>query len=156
MRGDPIIDPEWSDYDYAVVDLPPQQVFSVPIALAAADAVIVPTKVEAYAMRGFSRMLDLIADVRDALNPQLKLLGALATFAQQRTQTTSIYLEAMETASAELRIPMFETVIPYRVQAIAAAGLGLPLHYHPETKALASLFDALADEVEASLKDARK
>jgi chromosome partitioning protein len=150
-RAAEVADPEWLAYDIALVDLPPQQVFIVPVALAAVDAVIVPTKVEAYAMRGFSRMLDLIADVRETLNPGLRLLGALPTFAQQRTQTTAIYLEAMRTASAELRTPLFATVIPYRVQAIAAAGLGLPLHYHPETKSLAALYDSLADEVEERL-----
>jgi hypothetical protein len=42
---------------------------------------------------------------------------------------------------------MFETVIPYRVQAIAAAGLGLPLHYYGETRRLAALYDTLADEI---------
>jgi len=144
-------DPDWTAYDFAFIDLPPQQVFSVPLALAAADAVVVPTKVEAYAMRGFSRMLDLVADVRDSFNPSLRLLGALPTFAQYRTQTTSIYLEAMQRASAELRVPIFSTVVPYRVQAIAAAGLGLPLHYYPETKSLAAVFDELADEVETAL-----
>jgi chromosome partitioning protein len=153
-HGAPVTNAEWLEYAYAIVDLPPQQVFSVPLALAAADAVIVPTKVEAYAMRGFSRMLDMIADVRDTFNPSLRLLGALATFAQQRTQTTSIYLEAMKTASEELQTPMFATVIPYRVQAIAAAGLGLPLHYYAETKPLAALYDELADEVDSALDGA--
>ncbi len=142
---------DWAAYDFVLIDLPPQQVLPVVLALAAADAVIIPTKVEAYAMRGFARMLDTIADVRDAYNPSLRILGALATFAQPRTQTTSIYLEAMSDASASLGTHLFLTVIPYRVQAIAASGLGLPLHYYSETRQLASLYDALAEEVTAQL-----
>jgi chromosome partitioning protein len=146
-HGGAIVAPEWAVYDYVLVDLPPQQVLPVAMALAAADAVVIPTKVEAYAMRGFARMLDTIADVREAYNPSLEILGALATFAQPRTQTTSIYLDAIREASATLGTPIFETVIPYRVQAIAAAGLGLPLHYYGETRRLAALYDTLADEV---------
>jgi chromosome partitioning protein len=142
---------EWAAYDVAVVDLPPQQVLPVALALAAADAVVVPTKVEAYAMRGFARMLDTIADVREVYNPSLRMIGALATFAQPRTQTTGIYLDAIREASRELGSPVFETVIPYRVQAIAAAGLGLPLHYYSETRQLAGLYDELAAEVETAL-----
>jgi chromosome partitioning protein len=149
-RGAGVDDPEWRNYDYAVIDLPPQQVLMVPVALAAADAVIIPTKVEAYAMRGFSRMLDLVADIREAFNPSLRMLGALATFAQLRTQTTAIYLEAMSNISASLGTPLFTTVIPYRVQVIAAAGLGLPLFHHTETRQLATLYEQLADEVIAA------
>jgi chromosome partitioning protein len=142
---------EWREYDYVVVDLPPQQVLAVTVALAAADAVIIPTKAEAYAMRGFARMLDTISDVREAYNPSLMMLGALATFAQQRTQTTAVYLEAMRTVSAQLRTRLFTTVVPYRVQAIAASGLGLPLHYYSETRQLAKTYDALAAEVAGAL-----
>jgi chromosome partitioning protein len=153
-HGGAAVDGEWQRYDFAVIDLPPQQVLSILVALAAADAVIVPTKVEAYAMRGFARMLDTISDVREAYNPALRLLGALATFAQLRTQTTAIYLEAMSSASAALGTRLFTTVVPYRVQAIAASGLGVPLHYHAETRQLAGLYDLLADEVEGALGSA--
>jgi chromosome partitioning protein len=141
----------WSAYDFVLIDLPPQQVLPVTLALAAADAVVVPTKVEAYAMRGFARMLDTIADIREAYNPSLAMLGALATFAQPRTQTTAIYLEAIRDASESLGTRVFDTVIPYRVQAIAAAGLGMPLRFYSETRALAAHYDALAAEVLAAL-----
>lgn len=154
-RGAHAVSGEWQDYDYAVIDLPPQQVLPVAMALASADAVIIPTKVEAYAMRGFARMLDTISDVREAFNPSLRLVGVLATFAQMRTQTTTIYLEAMRDVTDRLGTPLFETVIPYRVQAIAASGLGLPLHYYPETKQLAAMYDKLAAEVMQAFGETR-
>jgi chromosome partitioning protein len=144
---------EWSEYDYVLVDLPPQQVLPVALALAAADAVVIPTKVEAYAMRGFARMLDTIADVREAYNPSLRMLGAVPTFAQPRTQTTSIYLDAIREASDSLGTRVFDVVVPYRVQAIAAAGLGVPLHYYGETRQLAASYDRLADEIVRALDE---
>ena len=152
-RGAVAVSDEWSHYDYAVVDLPPQQVLPVAMVLASADAVIIPTKVEAYAMRGFARMLDTISDVREVFNPSLRLVGVLATFAQMRTQTTTIYLEAMRDVTERLGTPLFETIIPYRVQAIAASGLGLPLHYYSETKTLAAMYDKLAVEVMRAFGD---
>jgi cellulose biosynthesis protein BcsQ len=152
-RGAVAVSDEWSQYDYAVVDLPPQQVLPVAMVLASADAVIIPTKVEAYAMRGFARMLDTISDVREVFNPSLRLVGVLATFAQMRTQTTTIYLEAMRDVTERLGTPLFETIIPYRVQAIAASGLGLPLHYYSETKTLAAMYDKLAVEVMRAFGD---
>ncbi|MCC6745190.1 MAG: ParA family protein [Acidobacteria bacterium] len=155
-RGAVSTSDQWSAYDYAVIDLPPQQVLPVAMVLASADAVIIPTKVEAYAMRGFARMLDTISDVREVFNPSLRLVGVLATFAQIRTQTTSIYLEAMRDVTERLGTPLFDTIIPYRVQAIAASGLGLPLHYYPETKALAAMYDKLAAEVMRAFGDSPK
>ena len=155
-RGAVAVSEEWAGYDYAVIDLPPQQVLPVAMVLASADAVIIPTKVEAYAMRGFARMLDTISDVREVFNPSLRLVGVLATFAQMRTQTTTIYLEAMRDVTERLGTPLFETIIPYRVQAIAASGLGLPLHYYPETKALAAMYDKLATEVMMAFGDKPK
>ncbi len=155
-RGAIAVSDEWARYDYAVIDLPPQQVLPVAMVLASADAVIIPTKVEAYAMRGFARMLDTISDVREVFNPSLRLVGVLATFAQMRTQTTTIYLEAMRDVTERLGTPLFETIIPYRVQAIAASGLGLPLHYYPETKALAAIYDKFAAEVMRAFGDKPK
>lgn len=152
-RGAVSVSDEWSKYDFAVIDLPPQQVLPVAMVLASADAVIIPTKVEAYAMRGFARMLDTISDVREVFNPSLRLVGVLATFAQMRTQTTTIYLEAMRDVTERLGTPLFDTIIPYRVQAIAASGLGLPLHYYPETKALAAIYDKFAAEVMQAFGD---
>lgn len=155
-RGAVAVSEEWSEFDYAVIDLPPQQVLPVAMVLASADAVIIPTKVEAYAMRGFARMLDTISDVREVFNPSLRLVGVLATFAQMRTQTTTIYLEAMRDVTERLGTPLFDTIIPYRVQAIAASGLGLPLHYYPETKALAAIYDKFAAEVLRAFGDKPK
>lgn len=146
-HGATAVSREWAAYEFVVVDLPPQQVLPVALALSAADAVIIPTKVEAYSMRGFSRMLDTLSDIREAYNPGLRVLGTVATFAQPRTQTTAIYLDAIREASESLGTRMFDTVIPYRVQAIAAAGLGVPLRYYSETRRLAANYDDLAREI---------
>lgn len=71
-------------FDYIFIDCPPQLGTLLTNALAAADEVIIPVKTDYLAYRGLQALLDTIEDIKSgdgekSLNPDLNLLGAIAT-----------------------------------------------------------------------------
>ena len=65
-------------YDYMIIDNPPDIAFNVIAALKITDEVIVPVKIDEWALEG----LDIIADqIKQAqqINRKIKMLGVLAT-----------------------------------------------------------------------------
>lgn len=66
-------------YDYVLIDCPPSLSLLTVNALCASDGVIIPMQCEFFAIRGIQVLIDSINRTRDRLNPDLELLGILAT-----------------------------------------------------------------------------
>ena len=66
------------DYDYCIIDCPPAFNAASAAALLAADEVIIPIKLDAFAIRGMTNLMRQIANMR-AINPGLRLAGVLPT-----------------------------------------------------------------------------
>lgn len=66
-------------YDYILIDCPPSLSLLTVNALCASDGVIVPMQCEFFAIRVIKMLLDSINRTRDRLNPELELIGILAT-----------------------------------------------------------------------------
>lgn len=62
--------------DYCLIDCPPAFNAASSAALIAADAVLIPGKLDAFALEGMANLLQQIQNMR-RINPQLKLLGVL-------------------------------------------------------------------------------
>lgn len=62
--------------DYCLIDCPPAFNAASSAALIAADAVLIPVKLDAFALEGMANLLQQIQNMR-RINPQLKLLGVL-------------------------------------------------------------------------------
>ena len=67
-------------YDYCLIDCPPALNQLSINALVAADFCIIPVACEYLAFRGLEMLNDTISQVQESLNPDLKVLGVLATF----------------------------------------------------------------------------
>ena len=88
-------------YDYCIVDCPPAFNAASAAALLAADEVIIPMKLDAFAIRGLSNLLRQIHNMR-SINPQLRLAGVLPTMWYKSPTMTRA--EAVLRASG---LPMF-------------------------------------------------
>ena len=53
-------------------------------ALSCSDAVIIPTKTDYLAYRGISQLYDTIEEIKDLINPKLKVLGVIATMYEMK------------------------------------------------------------------------
>lgn len=97
--------------DFMLIDSPPSFTAATTAALAAADDVVIPMKLDAFSLSGVGELLRQIAAMRD-VNPRLRVSGVLVT---QYDGTTV----ALETADAlrESAVPIFATMI-HRTTAV--------------------------------------
>lgn len=76
-------------FDYIFIDCPPQLGTLLVNALVAADEVIIPVKTDYLSYRGLKALLNSIEDIKSgdgdrSLNPDLHLIGIIATMFEQR------------------------------------------------------------------------
>ena len=81
-------------YDYCIIDNPPDIGLNVINALAITDEVIVPVKLDNYALEGLDIVAEQIEDVR-GFNPAIRLAGVLIT-SYQNTDGESAGVEWLE------------------------------------------------------------
>lgn len=65
------------DYDYVVMDTPPDLGVYMVNALAAADGCVIPMKADKYSADGLAGFIGTINDITDALNDKLRIYGVL-------------------------------------------------------------------------------
>lgn len=73
-------------FDYCLIDCPPAFNAASSAALIAADEVLIPVKLDAFALEGMANLLQQIANMRK-LNPRLRVLGVLPVM-WYKTETT--------------------------------------------------------------------
>lgn len=83
-----------SKYDYCIIDNPPDVGLNVVNALAITDEVIVPVKIDAWALEGLDILAEQIEDAKQ-YNPLLRLRGVLIT-AYQNTDGEAAGLEWLQ------------------------------------------------------------
>jgi len=74
-----ILEPLNSWYDFILIDCPPSLGLLTTNALCASTEVLIPLQSEYFAMRGLQTLLETVNTVKSRLNPDLELLGILAT-----------------------------------------------------------------------------
>ncbi len=113
-------------------------------ALTASDRVIVPCETQFLAIRGLKFVTDVVDMVRQRLNPNLSILGVLATKFYILSKANR---EAFEYLQHLKGLHTFQTVIPRDVKAEEAPSHGKPLLlYAPDCRA-AKRYQELASEV---------
>ena len=65
-------------YDYMIIDNPPDIAYNVAAALMITDEVIIPVKIDEWALEGLDIMAEQIEEAKK-INPGIRLLGALVT-----------------------------------------------------------------------------
>ena len=82
-------------YDYIVLDTPPQLGLALVNALIAADSVIVPITADRYALAGLSQLSQTVADVKSFFNPDLKIEGLLLNQYKSRENLSKEVVEQL-------------------------------------------------------------
>lgn len=132
-------------YDYILLDPPPSLgIFSLN-ALAAADAVLVPLQLHAYALKAMPQLEATVELVKE-IHPTLAIGGIVCTLADQRTNLSRQIEQQVRDRYGAL---VFETVIPINVKLAEAPSTGTPIGVYAPQSAGAQAYAALADELEA-------
>ena len=113
-------------------------------ALTAADTVLVPIQCEYYALEGLSQLIRTIELVRQRLNPELVIEGAVFTMYDART---NLSLQVVENVKGYLHQNIYKTIIPRNVRLAEAPSHGLPINLYDTKSAGAESYRLLAQEV---------
>jgi chromosome partitioning protein len=147
--------PVLPNYDYVLLDCPPNLSLLVVNALVAATDVLITLQADYLATRGVSRLLKLVGAVKARLNPNLTVAGILITLADQRTTHARRIIERTR-KDFDGRVPVFETIIKMssRLKDTPITGQSI-LEYDPRSEA-ATAFRQLAAELEEEVEHANE
>ena len=126
--------------DYVLIDCPPSFSASTTAALAAADEVIIPLRLDAFSLAGMDELLYQIREMR-RVNPRLKVAGVLVTMrfiANAEAQA--------ETALRKLPVPVFKQTIRRSVMVEQSTFIREPLRKMAPESAIAQDYAAFVDE----------
>jgi chromosome partitioning protein len=141
-----LVEPISEEFDYILVDCPPSLGLLTVNALTAADSALVPIQCEYYALEGLSQLMATFGLVRDHLNPELELKGAVLTMFDSRTRLSA---DVADEVRRHLADRVYDTVIPRSVRLSEAPSHGLPIHLYAGASRGAVAYQALAAEVRA-------
>src|SRR4051794_29047782 len=132
-------------YDYVLIDCPPTLGLLTLNALVAADGVIIPVQTQYYALKGFTALMNVITQIKSkGLNPDLRVLGLLATFYDGRTLLGRDMLQEMRDLGDH---HIFENMIRQTVRLGEAPLVGRPVTSYASNTEAARAYRGLAREV---------
>ena len=132
------------DYDYVIIDSPPSLSLLTVNGMIAADYLILPVQTEFYALEGVAQLLESMKMVKKAMNPNLNLLGVLATMYDRRT---SLSAEVLTEIQKYFKDKVFKTYIPRNVRVAEAPSHGVPIGDYDKLCPGARAYKSLAKEV---------
>lgn len=133
-----------ADYDIILIDCQPSLGLLTLNALTASQGVIIPMETEYFALRGVALLMDTIGKVTERLNPDLAIIGVLATMYDPRTLHSREVLATVQQAFGD---KVFQTVINRTVKFPDAAVAGEPITEFAPASTGADAYRQLAREV---------
>jgi chromosome partitioning protein len=137
------------DFDYALIDCPPNVGLLTFNALRAASEVIVPLETSYFAIHGVQKLLETIALLTERIGHDLQV-RILPTLYDGRTRYARQTLSEVREMFKDM---CFDTVIRQNVKLREAASRGRPINFFARTANGAVDYAALAVEVEATAPD---
>ena len=138
------LDGQIDDYDFILIDCPPNLGLLTVNGLVAANGVIIPVQTQYYAMKGLNNLVKVITAIRHKLNRDLRILGLLPTFFDGRTNLARDMLD-------ELRVVgdhhVFASIIKNTVKLGEAPLAGRPITSYAGSSEAARTYRELAKEV---------
>lgn len=116
------------DYDYILIDCPPNLGLILGNVLRITDEIIIPFQPEPFSMRSIQKIVNQINNFKVQQNPSLKVNGVIGTLVDGRTNLHTTVLQECRRFCLENDIRMFDTVIPKSIRAAASVAYeGLPV-----------------------------
>lgn len=129
-------------YDFILLDCSPSLGVLTVSGFNAAHKVLIPMATEPMALRGLQTLVKTVEKVRSYLNPDLKILGMLATRYSPHTLSGREVMAALEQAARESGVRLFKTAIKESVR----------FKESPSSKKPLVLFDPKHDGAKAYLQ----
>jgi chromosome partitioning protein len=140
-------------YQYILIDTPPSLGLLTINAFVAADSVVVPVQTEYLSLRGLVQLENTLSMVRDNLNPNVAIMGILATMYDRRLLHSREAVEILKENFGDL---MFQTKIRKTIRYAEAPVKGESVLKYDPTGEAAALYRDFAKEVLAHGAKARQ
>jgi chromosome partitioning protein len=138
------LEPAKSQYDFILLDCPPNLGLLTINAYVASDFLLVPCELSALALEGLEGLLEAVETVRHRLRHPLEILGILPTRVDHRNLTMNE--AAFERLREVFGDRVFQTRITVNTDLNKAQMAGVPIFRFAPSSTGASNYRALADE----------
>ncbi len=130
--------------DYIIIDCPPSLGLLTINALTASDHILVPVQSEYFALEGVSHLLETVGRVRQALNPNLKLLGILLTMYDKRNALSA---QVKDEVKRHFGDKTLDVVVPRNVRLAEAPSFGKTIHLYDRRSRGAKSYRKLGEKI---------
>ena len=131
-------------YDYIIIDSPPSLSLLTVNVMIASHYLLLPVQTEFYALEGVAQLLESIKLVQKGANPQLRLLGVVATMYDKRT---SLSPQVFSEIKKYFKTLTFKTTIPRNVRVAEAPSHGVPVGAYDKFSKGAKAYKELTKEI---------
>lgn len=134
-------------FDYVFIDCPPSLGMLTTNALVASNSVLVPLKIDKFALDGFEYLLKSIEAIREEFNDDLSLIGIFVTM----DKATKINREIKQELREELGDLLFKQTIRENVDVIKSTFESTPVIYFNNKANASKDYKALVEELKCRL-----
>ena len=103
-----IVDPARKSYDYIIIDCPPSLGLLTINSFVASDQVLIPLQAQYLALKGMSKLIDVIDRIKETLNKDLKVGGVFIT---QYDSRKVLNREVFTSIHSQIKSRIFSTKI---------------------------------------------
>ncbi|MBR5046087.1 ParA family protein [Candidatus Saccharibacteria bacterium] len=136
-------------YDFIVIDLPPSLSLLTVNGMIASDYLLLPVQTEFYALEGVAQLLESMKLVMKQANPNLRLLGVVATMYDRRTSLSAQVFKEIKKYFKDLT---FNTTIPRNIRLAEAPSHGVPVGAYDKFSKGAKAYKEFTKELEERVK----
>lgn len=126
-----------SDYDYILLDGPPNLGLLMQCILTAADEVLIPVRPEPLDTMGLALMLTTIGKIQKRTNKGLRVIGILPTLAKNR----AVELEVIQSLLESTTVPVLKHVPDSASFSMALAAGRIAIEQRPKAKGVSTYVD---------------
>lgn len=131
------------DYDYCLLDCPPNIGVITINALTAADYAIVPIKIDQFALDGLDYLISAVMEIKEEFNEDLQFLGCFVTM----DNTTSVNKEIKKVMYQQPILKMFETSIKQNTRVPESTFAQAPVVFTAPKSTASINYTALTQEL---------
>jgi len=132
------------DSQYIIIDCPPSAGFLTINALACSREIYIPLQMEFLALKGMSRLISLIEDVKKGINKSLEMSGIIATRFDARKKLNNAIMEKIGERFGKI---LFSTVIRENIAVAEAPSFGQTIFEYAPRSHGAEDFAGLCQEI---------
>ena len=139
-----------STFEYVLIDTPPTLGLLTLNSLSAATELLIPVTTHVMTLSGVAQLINTIEEVKDILNPNIQILGFIASRVDLRTRHSKDVLESLIERFGD---QVFTTVIRENIRLAEAPSFKESIIQYDANSTAAEDYRKLAQEVIARLKN---